>query len=332
MSAEKILAAWQKKSFKPVYWLSGEEDYYIDQLVNYAEHHLLSPEEASFNLSVFYGRDADWASVVNACQRYPMFAERQVVLLKEAQFFKDIDKLEPYVTSPLASTIFIVALKGKGPDKRTKLYKILQSKAEVLVTSRIKDDKLPEWIDELVRSKGYSIKPKAISLLQEHIGNDLSRIANEVDKLSINLKDKKSIDEHDIEKYIGISKEYNIFELMAAITKKDLAKAIKILLYFENNPKAAPIQQALPALYFSISKTYGIYGMNDKSDAALKPLFYFNGNAVQQAKDLMKNYGYTGIEKLLLLLHQYNLKSIGVGDSGTAHPALMKEMVLKMMM
>ena len=332
MSVEKILGEWNKKIFKPVYWLGGEEEYYIDMVMNYAEHKLLPAEEASFNLTVFYGKDADWAAIVNACKRYPMFAERQVVLLKEAQHMKEIEKLESYIAAPLSSTIFVVGYKGKVLDKRTKLYKLVQANAEVLTSTKLKEDKLPEWIRELVQSKGYSIQPKSIALLQEHIGNDLSRIANEIDKLSVNIKGKKNIDEDDIEKYIGISKEYNVFELQAALAKKDLAKAIKILAYFESNPKAVPIQLALPALYSNISKIYGVYGMNDKSDAALKPLFYFNPNALQQAKDMMKNYGYSGIEKLLLLLHHYNLKSVGVGDSGTSHASLMKEMVLKMMM
>lgn len=332
MSVEKIISAWKKKSFKPVYWLGGEEEYYIDMIMDYAEHHLLPAEEAAFNLTVFYGRDADWAGVLNACRRYPMFAEKQVVLLKEAQHMKEIEKLEAYIVSPLSSTIFVVGYKGKAVDKRTKLYKVLQANAEVFNGIKIKEEKLPEWITELVQSKGYSVQSKAVALLQEHIGNDLSRIANEIDKLSINLKGKKNIDEDDIEKYIGISKEYNVFELQAAIAKKDLAKAVKILAYFESNPKAVPMQQALPALYYNISKIYGVYGMNDKSDAVLKPLFYFNPSALQQAKDMMKNYGYSGIEKLLLLLHHYNLKSIGVGDNGTSSASLMKEMVLKMMM
>lgn len=332
MSAEKILAAWQKKDFKPVYWLSGDEDYYIDQLVNYAEHNLLTPEESSFNLTILYGRDSDWASIVNACKRYPMFAERQVVILKEAQHLKEIEKLEQYITSPLSSTVFIVAYKEKTLDKRKSFYKMLQTKAEVFVTVKLKEEKLPEWIGEIVQAKGYKIGNKAIALLQEHIGNDLSRIANEVDKLSVNLKGKKSIDEDDIEKYIGISKEYNVFELQAAIAKKDLSKAIKILAYFESNPKAGPIQQTLPALYFNFSKIYGVYGMSDKSDNALRPVFYFNPNALQQAKDLMKNYGYAGIEKMLLLLHHYNLKSIGIDNGGVEQGSLMKEMVLKMMM
>ncbi|MBC7867429.1 MAG: DNA polymerase III subunit delta [Gloeobacteraceae cyanobacterium ES-bin-316] len=332
MSAEKILTNWKQKNFKPVYWLQGEEEYYIDMLVNFAEHELLSEAEAAFNLTVFYGKDADWAAVMNACKRYPMFAEKQVVLLKEAQHMKDIEKLESYVASPLASTIFIVAYKSKTLDKRTKLSKTVLANAELFNSEKIKEYKIREWIGELVKSKGYSIQPKCVALLEEHIGNDLSRIANEIDKLSLNLAGKKIIEEDDIEKYIGISKEYNVFELQDALARKDLLKALKIIQYFESNPKAVPIQMALPALYAFVSKTYAAFGLSDASDNNLKPIFYHNINAVQQGKLMMKNYGYPGIERLLILLHHYNLKSVGVGDMGTSGPMLMKEMVAKMML
>jgi DNA polymerase III subunit delta len=330
MSAEKIISEWQKQVFKNIYWLEGEEDYYIDMIVDYAEHKILNEAEAGFNLTVFYGKDADWAAVLNACKRYPMFAERQVVVLKEAQQMKDIDKLESYAESPLSSTIFVVAHKTKTLDKRGKLYKALKKSAEIFTSEKIKDYKLQEWIGEYVRSQGYKINAKAISLLDEHIGNDLNRIVNEIEKLALNLKGKKDITEDDIERYIGISKEYNVFELQAAIAKKDLAKAIKIIQYFEGNPKAGPIQMVLPALYASFSKVYTIFGMQDKSEAALKPHFYFNGNAVKSALETINNYGYDGIERILLLLHHYNLKGVGVGDTGTSDASLMKEMVVKM--
>ncbi len=332
MSVEKIIGSWKKKTFKPVYWLEGDEEYYIDQVINYAEHELLPTAEAEFNLTVFYGKDADWAAVINACRRYPMFADKQVVVLKEAQHMKDIDKLEGYIAAPLATTIFVVGYKAKGVDKRTKLYKILQTNAEVLTTKKIAEGKMQEWIIDLAKAKGYAINPKSASLLEEHTGNDLSRIANEIDKLSVNLQNKKTIDADDIEKFIGISKEYNVFELQGSIAKKDLAKSIKIINYFEANPKAAAIQMVLPALYAYFSKIYAVYGMNDKSDGALKPVFYFNPIALAQAKDTMKHYGYAGVEKILLLLHHYDLKSKGVGDSGTSGAMLMKEMVVKIML
>lgn len=330
MSAEKIISEWQKKIYKPIYWLEGEEDYYIDRVVDYAEHNILNEAEAGFNLTVFYGKDADWANVINACKRYPMFAERQVVLLKEAQQMKDLEKLEAYVENPLSSTIFVVAHKTKTIDKRGKLYKQLKKSAEIFTSEKVKDYKLQEWIGEYVRSQGYKINAKAISLLDEHIGNDLNRIVNELEKLALNLKGKKDITEDDIERYIGISKEYNVFELQAAIAKKDLAKAIKIIQYFEGNPKAGPIQMVLPALYASFSKVYTVFGMKDRSEAALKPHFYFNSSAVKNALETINNYGYDGIERILLLLHHYNLKGVGVGNSGTSDASLMKEMVVKM--
>jgi len=329
MSSEKIISDWKKKLFKPLYWLEGEEEFYIDQVVDYAEHHILPESEASFNLSVFYGKDADWAAVVNACMRYPMFAERQVVLLKEAQHMRDIEKLEGYIENPLSSTIFVVSYKEKKLDKRTKLYKTLQKSGEVFNSEKLRDYKLPEWITEYVRSQGFTISSKAVMLLAEHIGNDLSRITNEIEKMTVNLGKRKEITEDDIENYVGVSKEYNVFELQDALSKKDLLKAIRIIQYFEGNPKAAPIQLILPALYGYFSKLYAVFGLADKSESAVKALFYNNPYAAKQAMETTRLYSYNGIEQTLLLLHEYNLRSVGVNDSGTSDAALLKEMVVK---
>ena len=331
MSAEKILSDWKKKLFKPVYWLEGDEDYYIDKVVNYAEHNILSESEASFNLSVFYGKDASWSDVVNACMRYPMFAEKQVVLLKEAQQMKDIDKLENYIEHPLASTIFVVSYKEKTLDKRTKLYKTIKKDGEVFTSEKIKEYKVADWVTDYVQSQDFSMSQKGVLLLVDHLGNDLNRIVNELEKITVNLGQRKTITEDDIEKYVGVSKEYNAFELQAAMSKKDLAKAIKIIQYFEGNPKAAPIQLVLPALYGLFSKLYIIFGMTDKSEAAVKPFFYNNSYAAKEALATAKMYGYDGVERALLLLHEYNLKSVGVNDSGTSDGSLLKEMVVKMM-
>ena len=332
MSVEKILTDWKKKNFKPVYWLEGDEDYYIDEVMNYAEHHILSESEASFNLTVFYGKDAAWADIVNACMRYPMFAERQVVLLKEAQQMRDIDKLEGYIANPLLSTIFVVSYKEKKVDGRSKLAKLLKEKGELLSTKKMYDNQLPEWVGNLAASKGYSLSQKALMLLVEHIGNDLSRINNEIDKLAVNLGVRKKITEDDIEKYIGVSKEYNVFELQDALAKKDLPRAIRIIGYFESNPKAAPIQLVLPAIYNYFSKVFSVFGMTDKSENAVKPLFYNNIFAARQALETLNNYGYEGVERTILLLHTYNLKSVGVNDLGTADASLLKELAVKMIM
>ena len=175
MAIEKIIADWKRKEFKPVYWLEGDEEYFIDKAIDYAEQHILNESEASFNLTIFYGRDTSWADVINACCRYPMFAERQVVLLKEAQHMRDIEKLEGYIETPLSSTVFIVAYKDKKIDGRSKMAKLLKQKAVLITTKKIYDNQLPEWTQELLRSKQLAISPKGLALLVDHIGNDLAR-------------------------------------------------------------------------------------------------------------------------------------------------------------
>lgn len=331
MSAEKIIGDWKKNKFKPVYWLEGEEDYFIDKVVHYAEHEILTEAEAGFNLMVFYGKDASWIDVVNSCKRYPMFSERQVVILKEAQQMRDIDKLESYIEHPLSSTIFVVSYKEKKVDGRSKLAKTLKEKGEMLTTKKMYDNQLPDWTNELITSKGRSISQKALMLLVDHIGNDLSRINNEVDKVLVNLGERMNITEDDIEKYVGISKEYNPFELQGAMAQKDLAKAMKIIQYFEANPKAAPIQLILPTLYNLFSKTYMIFGQQAKDDKTIATNIGVNPFFVKDYVATARNYGYAGVEAAILLLHSYNLKSVGVNDSGTSDGSLLKEMVAKMM-
>ncbi len=330
MSAEQIIRDWKRKIFKPVYWLEGEEDYFINEVMDFAEQHLLPEDEKAFNLSVFYGKDADWTAVFNACRRYPMFADRQVVLLKEAQQMRDITKLESYIQHPLDSTVFVVSYKDKKVDGRSKLAKLLKDKGELLSTKKMYDNQLPEWVTGLLQSKGLTINEKALSLLIDHIGNDLTRIKSEIEKIQINLGTRKTIHEDDIENYVGISKEYNAFELQSALGRKDLSGALRIIQYFESNPKAAPIQLVLPALYSFFSKVYmifGIAGPDEKTTAAALGVSpYYVRDYLQAAK----NYGFTGTENALLLLHQYNLKSVGVGTVNSEDGALLKELVIKL--
>jgi DNA polymerase-3 subunit delta len=329
MSVEKILNDWKNKLYKPVYWFEGEESYYIDKLVDHAEHKILSDAEAGFNLTVFYGRDANWPDVVNACSRYPMFAEKQVVLLKEAQHMKEIDKLEGYISNPLRSTIFVVSYKEKKVDGRSKLAKLLKEKGEVISTKKIYENQLPEWTSELVRSKGFSISQKAVMLLVDHIGNDLSRIDNEIDKLLLNLGDKKAITEDHIETYVGISKEYNVFELQDAFGRKDLAKAIRIIQYFESNPKAAPIQLVLPSLYNFFSKVFMIFAASSGDEKSIASMIGVSPFFIKDYIQAVNRYGYEGVERAILLLHEYNLKSVGVNDAGTPDASLLKELAVK---
>ncbi len=330
MSADKIIADWKKGNFKPIYWLEGDEPFFIDQVVHYAEHKILPESEASFNLSIFYGKDADWSSVVNACMRYPMFAEKQVVILKEAQQMREIEKLESYIDNPLASTIFVVSFKEKKVDGRSKLAKTLKSKGEMLTTKKMYDSQLPEWVNQMVASHQLTIAPKALHLLVDHIGNDLSRLQNEVEKLVVNLAGRKNITEDDIEKYIGVSKDFNVFELQDALGKRDLAKTIRIIHYFEANHKAAPIQMILPALYNYFSKVFMLYSLPNITEQSAAAALGVNPFFVKEYIATARRYDYEGIEKVLLLLHQYNLRSIGVHDAGTSDAGLLKELAVKM--
>jgi DNA polymerase III subunit delta len=335
MAVDIVIQQFKQRKFKPIYWLEGEEPFFIDQVIDYAEKHILSEAEAPFNLTVFYGRDANWVDVVNACRRYPVFAERQVVLLKEAQGLKDIDeKLEAYVENPLSSTIFIVGYKDKKVDGRKKFAKLLKQNGELITTKKLYDNHLPDWIDQMVKSRGYAIDPKATYLLVNNIGNDLSRLWNEVGKVMINLEGRKQITLDDIEEFVGISKEYNALELQTALTQRNLTKCLQIIKYFEGNPKALPIQMLLPSLYTFFSKAYLLFGANTNNEFELAKVLGYNGPN-PYVKDIIqcaKNYKQKGVEQAILLLHEYNLKSIGIFSSGTStsDAELLKEMIVKM--
>lgn len=330
ITVDTILGEWKKNQFKSIYWLEGEEGFYIDLLVQYAEHNILSEQESSFNLTIFYGKDAAWNDVINACRKYPMFAERQVVILKEAQHMREIEKLETYIEQPLSSTIFIVGHKEKKLDGRSKLGKLLSKQTVHLITKKIPEYQLAEWTSQLVHKKGYLISPMALAILTDHIGNDLSRISNEIDKLIVNLGSRKDIKEEDIENFIGVSREFNVFELQAALAKKEVHKAIKIIEYFEHNPKAAPIQLILPALYAFFSKTYLMFSYPMHDERVLASALGVQPFQLRESLLAAKNYSLEGIEQILLLLHHYNLRSLGINNGGASETALLKELVSKM--
>jgi len=258
-----------------------------------------------------------------------MFAERQVVVLKEAQQMRDIEKLEGYIEHPLSSTVFVVSYKDKKVDGRSKLAKLLKQKAVYITTKKIFDSQLPEWTQELLQEKQLSITPKGLALLVDHIGNDLTRIENEIEKISINLGKRKSITEDDIEQFVGVSKDFNVFELQAALAKKDLSKSIRIIQYFEANPKAAPIQFVLPSLYGFFSKVFMVFGAASRDEKTMAAALGVNPYFVKDYLQAANLYEYQGIERILLLLHQYNLKGIGINNVGTEDGSLMKEMVCK---
>jgi len=332
MSTDQIISDWKRGAFHPVYWLEGDESYHIDKLTSFAEHHILPANEAEFNLSIFYGKDSKAEDVLNACRRYPMFAEKQVVILKEAQHLKEIDRLESYLDHPLKSTIFIVAHKDKKLDGRGKLAKSLKGKAVVITTKKMYDNELPEWAANMVREKGLEIQPKALYMLLDHIGNDLQRMENEIEKLTVNLKGKKQIGEDDIEQYVGISKEFNVFELQSALGNRDLPNTLKILNYFAANPKAGPIQLILPTLYSFFSKLYIAAASGSKDEYGIAAALGIKAFFAKQYTQAMQRYSFNDIEKALILLNHYNLKSLGVGQVDTEDSSLMKELAAKIIL
>ena len=260
-----------------------------------------------------------------------MFAERQVVLLKEAQQMREVEKLEVYLENPLSSTVFVVSYKDKKLDARKKFAKLLKEKGVIVTTKKLYDRELPEWTQEMIKSKGLTISPKGLNLLVDHIGNDLTRLENEIEKLSVNLGKRTNISEDDIENYIGVSKEYNVFELQSTLAAKDLAGSIRIIQYFEANPKAGPIQLILPSLYGFFSKVFMIFGAGTNDEKTIAGIIGVNPFFVKDYIKAARNYNYSGVEKALLLLHTYNLKSLGVGSVSAEDGSLMKEMVVKMM-
>ena len=331
MPTSKIIANWKNKVFDAVYWLEGEEPFYIDQVVNYAEHQLLSEADQSFNLTVFYGKDADWTQVINACKRYPVNAEKQVVILKEAQHMGQIEKLESYIEKPLASTILVIAYKDKNVDGRKTFGKLLKTKSVFIATKKMYDNKLPEWVSGFVSEKGFQISTKAVQMIVDHIGNDISRIQNEIDKLVVNLGDRKKITEDDIEKYIGISKEYNAFEFQDALAQRNFLKAIRMIQYFESNNKAAPIQLILPTLYSFFSKLYAIYGLGTRDEKTIMSEVGANFFSVKNLIIATRHYPVGKVQHILLLLQEYNLRVLGINDADNTDGDLLKELVVKIM-
>lgn len=332
MSATAIITDWKKGKWKPVYWIEGEEDYYIDQVLDYAEHRLLSESEASFNLSVFYGRDAAWPDVINACRRYPMFAEKQVVMIKEAQHMRDIDKLESYLEQPLDSTILVIGYKEKKIDNRRKFAKLIKDKGVLVTTKKLNEQDIRSFAESLVQEKKLSIQPLALSLLVEHIGSDMQRIANELEKLAVNLEDRKTITADDIERFIGISKEYNVFELQTALAKRDTARCLRIIGYFEGNPKAGPIQLILPSLYSFFSKVFMLYGISGGDEKTVAATLGVPSFFLKEYKAATRNFDYAATEKTLLLLHHYSLRAVGIGATGVSDASLLRELVIKILL
>ncbi|MDQ3191796.1 MAG: DNA polymerase III subunit delta [Bacteroidota bacterium] len=324
-----ILAELKKKVYRPVYFLMGEEPYFIDVISDYATENILTEDEKEFNLSVLYGRDINVASIINEAKRYPMMSPYQVVIVKEAQNIKNIEELEPYLKNPLSTTILIICHKYKSLDKRKSFGKSLGQLAAVLDTKKLRDYQVPDWINNYLSDKGSSITPKAGLLMTEFLGTDLSKIANELDKLLLNIPEKTEINPSHVEKYIGISKDYNNFELQKALGIKDVFKSNQIINYFANNPKNNPLVLTISALFSYFSNILSYHYSKDKSERAVAAALKINPFFVKEYIYAAKNYDIRKTVEIIGHLRMYDLKSKGVDNTSSNDGELLKELIYK---
>ncbi len=333
MTANDILKDIKNRKFKPVYLLHGEESYYIDLIADALEAHVLSEAEKGFNQTIFYGKDTDAVSVLNTAKRFPMMSDYQLILVKEAQdlkFDKLADVFQAYCDKPSPSTVLVLCHKYGKFDKRKKVYKSIEKNGQVFESATIYENKVPAWIDDFVRGKGHHINPKASALLAEYLGNDLSKISNELEKLMLNVVQGQEIGTKEIQENIGISKDFNVFELQNALAKRDVLKANQIVNYFGANPKANPMVLVVGNLYSWFSKILKYHYLQDKSQASKE--LGINPYFVKDYELAARNYPWQKVFGVMSLLREYDLKSKGVESTGNTDAAdLMREMVWKIL-
>jgi len=326
----KIINDLQAGTIKPIYFLMGEEPYYIDKLTEYIENNILSEDEKGFNQTVIYGRDATIEDIVSNAKRYPMMAERQVVVVREAQeLSRTIDKLESYAENPQPTTVLVVAYKYKTLDKRKKLVKLIAKNGVLFESKKLYENQVGTWIQRLLQGRGYSIEPKANAMLVEFLGNDLSRISNELDKLQIILPKGHTITPKDIEYNIGFSKDFNVFELQNAIGSKDQLKAYKIAQYFADNPKDNPLVVTVSLVFGFFVKLLKYHGLKDKDPRAAAPVLGVNPFFMKDYEVAIKNYPMKKVSSIVSSLREIDVKSKGVGANSLSNHDLLKEMLVK---
>ncbi|HET8738093.1 MAG TPA: DNA polymerase III subunit delta [Pricia sp.] len=328
--AKRIVADIQKGSIKPLYLLFGEEPFFIDAIAGYIEKNVLREEEKEFNQMVLYGKDVTIDDIVSNAKRYPMMAERQVVIVKEAQhLFRTIEQLTGYAENPLVTTILVVCYKYKKIDKRKKLYKAFREKGVVLDSQKLYEERVPDWIRKHLQAKGYSISHKAAILLTEYLGTDLSRINNELEKLQFVLPQNTEITPADIETHIGISKDYNNFELKKAIGERDVVKATRIINYFAQNPKDNPFVLTVTLLNSFFTQLLQYHGLNDHSPKSVSSALRINPYFVKEYRTAARNYPMKRVSGIVSHLREMDLKGKGVGASSASQADLLKELLVK---
>jgi DNA polymerase-3 subunit delta len=327
-----ILRDLKNKNYSPIYFLMGEEPYFIDIITNYISDNVLTETEKEFNQVVMYGKDTTVLDVMNAAKRFPMMSQYQVVIVKEAQTLNNIDDLHFYVEKPLLSTILVINYKYKSIDKRKKLFRNLTEKGIVFESTKLYDDKIPAWVSSYLKSKNMSIDLKASALITDFIGNDLSRITHELDKLIITIgSETTTINSAHIERNIGISKEFNNFELHKALSQKNIIKANRIINYFEKNQKLNPISLTISSLYYFFSRVLLYHFIKDKSTRNIASEMKLNPYFVADYKLAAKNYVPAKVVSIISMLREYDLKSKGFGNVSMPPGGILKELIYKIL-
>jgi DNA polymerase III subunit delta len=342
MEYKEIIKSIQKRDLKPVYFLHGDEAYFIDAITEVVENEILNESEKSFNLTILYGKDIkDIMAIVDNAMRYPMMAERQVVIIKEMQ---DIDflkrgkenealkRLQNYVEHPLSSTVLLLAHKHKKLDMRTAFGKALVKHAVVFESKSLYDNQVPDFIRSWLKDNKLNIDPAALDLMVEYLGTDLGKVINELEKLKLNITEGGTITAELVEKYIGISREYNVFELQKALASRDILKANRIAKYFGENPKDAPFVMVISSLYGYFSKIFMFHFIKNQSPAdQVKALGLRSEWFLKDYNTAAKNFPRLKIEGIIGLLREFDLKAKGVGSDGVPEGQLIKELVYKIL-
>jgi len=328
---KEIISLISNKDFHPIYFLMGEEPFYIDKISDYIAENVLESQEKEFNQSVLYGKEVDIAQIIAEAKQFPFGSTYRVVIVKEAQNIKNIEDLESYLNNPQPSTLLVICYKYKKIDKRKKFGKNLSKKALVFESKRLYDNEVPSWIVKYLNEKGYKIEEKASFMLAEFLGTQLSNISNELDKLMIIIKKEEKITANIVEKNIGISKDYNIFEFQQALGSKDILKANQIVNHFAANPKNHPLVVTLGMLFSFFQKLMTYHSIKDKNKTNVAVELKVNPYFVNQYSSAAQNYSQSKLFNIFIYLKQYDLKSKGVNNTSTKDGELLKELVYKIL-
>jgi DNA polymerase-3 subunit delta len=331
MTYEQILSEIHKKNFAPVYFLTGDEPYFIDMISDTIENEALDEADRAFNQIVVYGRDVDVETIANHARSFPMMGDRMVVIVKEAQDVKNLENFEPYLDTIPDTTLLVFVYKYKKFDKRKALAKKIEKKGVWFESKALRDYNIPGWIQSYLKGEGYSITPKATQMLADFLGTDLHKIANELKKLTITLPKNKSIDDADVERNIGISKDYNVFELQNAIGSRDVLKANRIVNYFGDNGKDNPLLVTAINLYSFFTKVMKLHCTQDKSQGNLATVLGVNPYFVKDYQLAARNYPPQTCIRNISILREFDMKSKGYESGDVSEKDLYREMIFKLM-